>query len=69
MVVHPIVRMIVGRGDFESVFANLVHLRADGLVIGGGAFFFSRIKQLAALAIRHAVPAILGRSMSSLSFM
>jgi putative tryptophan/tyrosine transport system substrate-binding protein len=45
-------------GDFESVFANLVPLRAGGLVIGGGAFFFSRIKQLAALAIRHAVPAV-----------
>ena len=45
-------------GDFDSVFANLVHLRADGLVIGGGAFFYSRIKQLAALAIRHAVPTV-----------
>ena len=44
--------------DLDSVFANLVHLRADGLVIGGGSFFFSRIKQLAALAIRHAVPAV-----------
>ena len=44
--------------DFNSVFANVVHLRAGGLVIGGGAFFYSRIKQLAALAIRHAVPAV-----------
>jgi len=44
--------------DFDSVFANVVHLRAGGLVIGGGAFFYSRIKQLAALAIRHAVPAV-----------
>ena len=45
-------------GDLDSVFANLVHLRADGLVISGGAFFFSRIKQLAALSIRHGVPAV-----------
>ena len=45
-------------GDFDSVFANLVHLRAGGLVISGDAFFNSRIKQLAALAIRHAVPAV-----------
>jgi putative tryptophan/tyrosine transport system substrate-binding protein len=45
-------------GDFDSVFANLVHLRADGLVIGGDVFFFSRIKQLAALAVQHAVPAV-----------
>jgi len=44
--------------DFDSVFANVGHLRAGGLVIGGGAFFYSRIKQLAALAIRHAVPAV-----------
>jgi putative tryptophan/tyrosine transport system substrate-binding protein len=44
--------------DFDSAFANVVHLRAGGLVIGGGAFFYSRIKQLAALAIRHAVPAV-----------
>jgi putative tryptophan/tyrosine transport system substrate-binding protein len=44
--------------DFDSVFANVVHLRAGGLVIGGGPFFYSRIKQLAALAIRHAVPAV-----------
>jgi putative tryptophan/tyrosine transport system substrate-binding protein len=44
-------------GDFDSVFANLVHLRASGLVIGGGGFFFSRGKQLAALAIRHAARA------------
>jgi putative tryptophan/tyrosine transport system substrate-binding protein len=44
--------------DFYSAFANVVHLRAGGLVIGGGAFFYSRIKQLAALAIRHAVPAV-----------
>jgi putative ABC transport system substrate-binding protein len=45
-------------GDFDSVFANLVHLRAGGLVIGGSTVFTSRIKQLAALAIQHAVPAV-----------
>jgi putative ABC transport system substrate-binding protein len=35
-----------------------MRLRVEGLVIGGDAFFSSRIKQLAALAIRHAVPAV-----------
>ena len=45
-------------GDFDSVFANLVHLRAGGLVIGGSTLFTSQIKQLAALAIQHAVPAV-----------
>jgi putative ABC transport system substrate-binding protein len=45
-------------GHFDSVFANLVHLRAGGLVIGGSTLFTSRIKQLAALAIQHVVPAV-----------
>jgi ABC-type uncharacterized transport system substrate-binding protein len=45
-------------GDFDSVFANLVHLGAGGLVIGGSTVFTSGIKQLAALAIQHAVPAV-----------
>jgi putative ABC transport system substrate-binding protein len=45
-------------GDFDTVFADLIQLRAGGLVIGGDAFFNSRIKQLAALTIQHAVPAV-----------
>jgi putative ABC transport system substrate-binding protein len=44
--------------DFDAVFANLIRLRASGLVIGGDAFFTSRSKQLAALAIHHAMPAV-----------
>ena len=44
--------------DFDTVFARLVDLRASGLVIGGEPFFNSRIEQLGALTIRHAVPAI-----------
>ena len=44
--------------DFESVFARLSELRAGGLVIGGDAFFTSHVKQLAALTVQHAVPAI-----------
>jgi putative tryptophan/tyrosine transport system substrate-binding protein len=43
--------------DFDAVFANLIRLRAGGLVIGGDALFTSRSEQLAALAARHAVPA------------
>ena len=44
--------------DFDPVFARLVDLRASGLVIGGEPFFNSRIDQLGALTMRHAVPAI-----------
>jgi putative tryptophan/tyrosine transport system substrate-binding protein len=44
--------------DFDTVFASLFQLRAGGLVIGADALFNSRSEQLAALTIRHAVPAI-----------
>jgi len=45
--------------DFEAVFTTLVQLRAAALVIGSAdPFFTSRAEQLAALALRHAVPAI-----------
>ena len=43
--------------DFTGVFAKLIQLGAGGLVVGGGAFFVSHEKQLAALTVRHAVPA------------
>ena len=36
----------------------MIQLRAGGLVIGGGAFFIHRGEQLAALALRHAVPTV-----------
>ena len=45
-------------GDFETAFATLVKMRAGGLVIGPDTFFTARSKQLAALTVRHAVPAI-----------
>jgi putative ABC transport system substrate-binding protein len=44
--------------DFNRIFAKLTELRAGGLVIGGDAFFTSHVKQLAALTVQHAVPAI-----------
>ena len=44
--------------DFDTAFATLVQLRAGALVIGTDAFFINRSELLAALALRHAVPAI-----------
>jgi putative tryptophan/tyrosine transport system substrate-binding protein len=44
--------------DFDGVFVALVQLRAGALVIGTDAFFTSHSERLAALALRHAVPAI-----------
>jgi putative ABC transport system substrate-binding protein len=42
--------------DFDAIFANVVQLRAGGLVIGASALFISQAEQLAALAVRYAVP-------------
>lgn len=44
--------------DFDAVFARLAALKAEGLVIAPDAFFITRSEQLAALTVRHAVPAI-----------
>jgi putative tryptophan/tyrosine transport system substrate-binding protein len=44
--------------DFDRVFGALVQLRAGALVIGTDAFLTSHSEQLAALALRHALPAI-----------
>jgi len=44
--------------DFDTVFATLGRLRADALVISPDLFFYARLEQLAALSLRHAVPAI-----------
>jgi putative tryptophan/tyrosine transport system substrate-binding protein len=44
--------------DFDTVFATLVQLRAGALLIAGDGFFNSRMERLAALATRHALPAM-----------
>jgi putative ABC transport system substrate-binding protein len=45
-------------GEIDAAFATLVRLQAGALVIGADALFNSRSEQLAALTIRHRVPAI-----------
>jgi putative ABC transport system substrate-binding protein len=45
-------------GEIEAAFAALHGLEAGGLVIGSDQFFNSRSGQLAALALRHSLPAI-----------
>ena len=44
--------------ELDTAFADLVQLRAGALVIGPDSFFNSRSELLAALTVRHAVPAI-----------
>jgi putative tryptophan/tyrosine transport system substrate-binding protein len=44
--------------EIDAAFATLVQLQAGGLVIGPDNFFNSRSEQLAALALRHQIPAI-----------
>ena len=45
-------------GDFDAVFADIKRLRVGGLVISAGSVFVGGLNKLAALTIRHAVPAI-----------
>jgi putative tryptophan/tyrosine transport system substrate-binding protein len=44
--------------DFDAAFANLIRLRAGGLVISADSVFTRGVEQLATLTVRHAVPAI-----------
>ena len=44
--------------DFDAIFKNLIQLHADALVIGPDNLFSAHSEQLAALAVRHALPAV-----------
>ena len=44
--------------DFDAVFVTLLQLRAGGLVVASDGFFATHSEKLAALTVRHAVPAI-----------
>ena len=47
--------------DFEAAFATVTERRASALVVSDDALFMNRRATLAALAARHAIPAIYGR--------
>jgi putative ABC transport system substrate-binding protein len=44
--------------DLDALFVTLLQLRAGGLVVASDGFFATHSEQLAALTVRHAVPAI-----------
>jgi putative ABC transport system substrate-binding protein len=44
--------------EFDSVFSGLAGEHIGALIIANETFFFSEIRRLAALALRHGVPAI-----------
>jgi putative ABC transport system substrate-binding protein len=44
--------------DFDSAFETLVQLKPGGLVVTSDTFFATHSEELAALTVRHAVPAI-----------
>jgi putative tryptophan/tyrosine transport system substrate-binding protein len=56
--VHLHILKAAAESEIDAAFASLVQLPAGALVVGNDAFFTSRREQLAALASRHAVPAI-----------
>jgi putative tryptophan/tyrosine transport system substrate-binding protein len=44
--------------DLETAFATFLHQRVGAVLVGDSTFYFRRRDQLAALAARHALPAI-----------
>jgi len=45
-------------GELNATVATAVQARAGALLVRGGAFFLTRRRQIIALAVRHALPAI-----------
>jgi ABC-type uncharacterized transport system substrate-binding protein len=55
-----IIRDVSSDRDIETAFATFVQRGAGALLVGTGAFTYSRRERLVAMAARHALPAIYG---------
>ena len=53
-----VVAKVASERDFDHAFAKFVQQKVGALLVTGGPFFNGRRRRIAALAIRHAVPAI-----------
>jgi putative tryptophan/tyrosine transport system substrate-binding protein len=53
-----VVAKVTREPDLKAAFATFVQQGAGALLVGGGPFFNGHRRQIAALAIRHAMPAI-----------
>jgi putative ABC transport system substrate-binding protein len=53
-----VVLTVTSDRDLETAFATLIQRGAGALLAGTGAFMYSQRERLAALAARHAIPAI-----------
>src|SRR5262245_21153886 len=49
---------VSSEAEFETVFAKLSELKVGGLILGGDPLFNTRGPQLAALALKHSMPAV-----------
>jgi hypothetical protein len=54
-------------GDIDAVFANLARKQIGAFVVSPDVLFSSRREQLAALAARHALPAIAAEKVKALA--
>jgi len=56
--VEVLISKAASEAEIDAAFDLFARDRAEALVVGSGAFFFAQRERLAALAARHAIPAI-----------
>jgi len=55
---EPRILTAASEGQIDAAFATLVQARAGALLVQGDSLFTSRRRQIAALALRHGIPAV-----------